>query len=331
MLVASLLATAFLLPLPYHVHSAGVVRATEPLISVEGGHGYPSKTQIMFLTVSEQQATPALLLWAWLDSTVDAEKDPDHPAQTDQQEQVVNKKAMEESKLDALYVAYKKLGYSVEIHGTGAFIAAMLPDLPAAKVFSQGDVITAIDGHPVQLADDVRPLLVDKPIGATVEVSVRRHADGTTKVASIKLGRNSNDPSHGFLGVSLETADQTPTFPFSTKIDSGDVVGPSAGLAFTLGVIDRLTPGDLAGNRKIAVTGEIALDGTVGNIGGIAQKIVGAKEAGATEFLYPAGTPADEVARVRKIAGKSISLHPVATLDDALKVIAPGGIPAAAH
>ena len=89
-----------------------------------------------------------------------------------------------------------------------------------------------------------------------------------------------------------------------------------------------MTPGDLAGGKKVAVTGEIGVDGSVGLIGGIAQKIEGAKEAGATEFLYPAGTPPAEIARVRRIAGRSITLHAVATLDDALRVLSPGGVPA---
>ena len=109
--------------------------------------------------------------------------------------------------------------------------------------------------------------------------------------------------------------------PFDVELDSGAVIGPSAGLAWTLGVIDRLTPGDLTGGRRVAVTGTISPDGSVGPIGGIAQKAAGAVGEHATVFLYPKDTPANEVRRVRRIVGDHMKLRPVATLDDALSAL----------
>jgi PDZ domain-containing protein len=143
---------------------------------------------------------------------------------------------------------------------------------------------------------------------------------------SVELGRNPKDESHGFLGILPTTAERDLDLPFPIEIDSGAVTGPSAGLAFTLGVIDRLTPGDLSGGRKIAVTGTIDEDGRVGPIGGIVQKAVALKDAGAVMFLYPADTPAKEVTRVKRILGPGIELHPVSTISDALAILAPHGL-----
>jgi PDZ domain-containing protein len=190
-------------------------------------------------------------------------------------------------------------------------------------------VITAVDGTPVTVEDDLRPTLADKAIGASVTLTVRKRGTTTTTDVPTTLGRNDQDDSHGYLGVAISTADEKVNLPFDIDLDSGEVIGPSAGLAWTLGVIDRLTPGDLTHGKKIAVTGTIAEDGSVGPIGGIAQKVVGAKNAGATMFLYPASTEKADVKRLRQLAGDDIVLRPVATIDDALKVLDPKGLGAA--
>ena len=97
-------------------------------------------------------------------------------------------------------------------------------------------------------------------------------------------------------------------------------------LAWTLGLVDRLTPGDLSGGRIVAVTGTIDAAGDVGPIGGIAQKVLGAKSEGATIFLYPNETSAKDVSELRKAAGDSIELYPVGSIQDAIKVLAPQGL-----
>ena len=103
--------------------------------------------------------------------------------------------------------------------------------------------------------------------------------------------------------------------------------GPSAGLAWTLAIIDRLTPGSLTDGRRIAVTGEILDDGTVGPIGGIAQKVAAVKRAGIDVFMYPASTPEDEQRAMRRIAGDDVELWPVANIDEAVERLAPDGLP----
>ncbi len=111
----------------------------------------------------------------------------------------------------------------------------------------------------------------------------------------------------------------------NVEVDSGKVTGPSAGLAWSLAVVDRLTEGSLTGDRDVAVTGEILPGGEIGQIGGIAQKVATVKRNGVDVFLYPASTPASEVTEMERIADGEVELVPVATLSEALDFLDPDG------
>jgi PDZ domain-containing protein len=236
---------------------------------------------------------------------------------------------MDSSKMTAISVAFDQVGYEVDFTGSGAFIAEALPGFPASKKLKQGEVITAVDGTPVELSSDLSPALAGKEIGDTVELTVREAGGPTERTVPVELGRNDDDPSRGYLGVVVETADSGIDLPFDIDIDSGKVTGPSAGLAWTLGLIDRLTPGSLTGGREVAVTGTIAADGTVGPIGGVAQKMSTVKRAGLKMFLFPKDTDPSEAREVRKIAGDEVEVHQVGTVEEALAILAPDGVPAA--
>ena len=113
------------------------------------------------------------------------------------------------------------------------------------------------------------------------------------------------------MGVSM-----IESFPFEVRISSGEIGGPSAGLAWALGLHDLLTPGDLTAGRTIAITGTLGIDGTVFPIGGIQDKVVGAAEAGASVLILPEGNLADA-----RAAGRDVELVPVATFADALSYL----------
>ncbi|MFN8050470.1 MAG: PDZ domain-containing protein [Acidimicrobiales bacterium] len=328
--MAGLTIAVFLVPMPYYVESPGAVRATQPLVTITGHRSYTSKGVVMFTTVTERKATPYWLLRAWLDETIDSipEKVVD-PKGDREAETRIEQQEMDRSKLTALTVAFAKLHLPLTVTGTGAFIQELLKGFPAEKLLRQGDVITAVDGSPVTTLDQVRPLLTGKPVGTDVTVTVRHRSDGSIDDVVVPLGRNEEDTSRGYLGVVLQTADEKVNLPFDINLDSGAVIGPSAGLAWTLGVIDRLTPGDLTHGKRVAVTGTIAADGSVGPIGGISQKVAGAIDEGATLFLYPASTERSEVKRMKAIAGDHITVKPVGSIDDALRVLDPSGLGAA--
>jgi PDZ domain-containing protein len=317
---------AITVPLPYLIVEPGSARATESRVHVEGPHGFVDSGSILFLTISEERATVATAIRAYLDDNIDIEPEAKRRPQGDRQDEIVNKARMDDSKYTAISLALHAVGIPVTETGTGAFIAAVQPGFPAAAVLHQGDVITAVDATAVTTSPQLGEALAGKPVGTAVQLAVRSPVGETRSVATT-LGERTQDPSRGYLGVTVQTADRSLDSPAKISIDSGSVLGPSAGLAFTLAVIDRLTPGSLTGGAKVAVTGAISPDGSVQAIGGIEQKAVTVKDAGATRFIYPRSQTPAEIKRVHEILGNGVTLSPVDSLAEAIKVLAPNGLP----
>jgi PDZ domain-containing protein len=344
----------FTVPTRWYLFSPGSLRPTESAISIKGHTAFESKGSITYPTVSVsiRPATTAGLIRGLLDDRIEIEsRDQIYPEGNIKQDQILNQQMMEDSKLAATIVAFRTVGYPVSVTGTGAFVDQVMKGFPASSTFHQGDVITAIDGHTVTTSDQLRPLLGTRPAGSEVAVTIRRPAKssanqgastttlaGTTNATdgsqtintTVQLGSNSTDPSHGYLGIAVSTADQGLKLPFKVDMDSGDVTGPSGGLAWTLGLIDRLTPGDLTRGKTIVATGEMAPDGTVGQIGGIEQKMAAVLRNGADEFLFPASTPKKDIKAIEDMAkGHDVQLHAVANISEALHVLSPNGLPKA--
>ena len=126
-----------------------------------------------------------------------------------------------------------------------------------------------------------------------------------------------DDPTRAIIGIAPEDRISDFDFPIDVTIDSGNVGGPSAGLAFTLAVLDVLTPGELTGGHRVAVTGTMSLDGTVGPVGGGAQKAIAVRDAGYEVFLVPS----DELEEVREAVGDDVEVIAVDTLDEALAAL----------
>jgi len=319
---------SFFIPVPYLLFAPGSARSVSDRITIGDGKGFDDSGEVLFLTVSEQEATVATAVWAWVDDTVDSVPIEDVRTGTAEEDRVENQARMDESKFVATSLALSKVGYEVKETGTGAFVDRLLDGFPAKELIRQGEVITAVDGAAVAVSSDLRSALAGRPVGTEVELTLRE-PDGTVRTQQVMLGMNPEDTSRGFLGLVSQTADRDLLLPFPIEFETGRVTGPSAGLAFTLGLVDRLTDGDLTSGRVTAVTGTIDAAGNVGPIGGIAQKAVAALDAQATLMLYPAATSAEDVVRVRGIVGDRIELHAVATLDEALAVLAPNGLPTA--
>jgi PDZ domain-containing protein len=166
-------------------------------------------------------------------------------------------------------------------------------------------------------------LTVRRESVASGELAADRDDDGEVVQIEVALGESPEDPSRGVLGVNVESDSPRVESALDVEIDSGVVSGPSAGLAWSLGIVDLLTPGDLAGGRDVAVTGEILQDGSVGRIGGVVQKVATVKRAGIDTFLYPADTPAEEQDEMRRVAGSEVELVPVGTLGEAVAFLDP--------
>lgn len=308
--------------LPYYVMSPGSSRPTEELISVTGAETYETDGAIDFLTVSLRQATPVEALAAWVNPDLDLTPEEDILGkQTPDQNRDLNLRLMSDSKDAAQYQALTRLGYTVESNGTGAVIAAVVEGGPSASALVPGDVIVAVNGTPISFSQELINVISVTAPGTAITLKVepfdpQRDGARPAREVDVVIGARESDPSKGFLGVSTFTRDLSFTFPVQIVIDSGRVGGPSAGLAFTLGILDVLTPGSLTGGLKVSSTGTIALDGTVGPIGGMHQKVMASRRAGVDLMLVPAS----EVDEARKYAG-NLRIEPVATLDDALAVL----------
>ncbi len=225
---------------------------------------------------------------------------------------------MQESTQAAAVAALRQLGHDLE--ATGIRVVAVVPDGPTDGVIGEEEVLVGLDGQPVDDIEQLLTLLESVTPGDEVDVEVET-TDGTVETRSVTLAENPDVPGRAFLVLLLVTRIDV---PLEIDIDTGRIGGPSAGLMFALTIVDKLTDEDLTGGRVIAGTGEISLDGRVGPIGGIQQKVPGAilREDGAPAaevFLVPR----DNVEEARgAVVTQPILLVPVDTLGDAVDALA---------
>lgn len=317
-LVAVVLAAS--VRLPYISLAPGSARSVESLVAVKGRRS-GLNDDILFLTVSVRRTTGIEAFLGWLDD--DVEVDPEKVitgGQSENKSEKFNQQLMTTSKETATKVALEKLGYKVVQAPAGAVVTDVDPRLPVFRSLTPGDTVIEADGRSVQTSDDLVAILRTHRPGDTVKMRVRPLDGRTPRAVSAFTVPRPGEPQRAILGISLETR-QVFHFPIKVSIDSGRVGGPSAGLAFTLAVLDRLTPGRLTGGQKVAVTGTINADGLVGPVGGVHQKTIAAIRAGAKFMLVPP----DEYRDARDAARGRLRVMKVASLDEALRVLAPLG------
>ncbi|MDQ1699129.1 MAG: Lon-like protease [Frankiaceae bacterium] len=306
---------ASVMPVPYVILVPGpptdtlgaVPGGKDPVISVTGAKTYDSGGQLYLTTVGVEpgpcDAHPSLwqAMRAWFDSheAVEPHQVICPPDQSSQSVQAQNANEMTQSQRDAMTAALLYLGYQPVTRQV--ILASVTSDAPSAKVLQAGDIVLAVDGKPVHSPEDLRAVVGKTPIGGPITVAVDRNGKKLVVHTTVTQDPSTHRP---LLGVEL---DQNATFAkveVKIGIDPNDVGGPSAGLMFTLGIIDKMTPGGLTGGKTIAGTGTIDGFGQVGPIGGIQQKIAAVSGYGpsnaprvhASYFLAPASECADAVA-----------------------------------
>jgi PDZ domain-containing protein len=237
---------------------------------------------------------------------------------------------MSDAQEDAPVAALTRLGYQVKSTDEGAMIGVVEPGSPAGNAgICANETITAVNGVPVRTNTDLVTMIRQHKVGDTVSITTSTGAvngNRTTKVTlaatPANVAASQKEPtSTPFLGVGQIVTNVFYTLPFNVSINAGDIGGPSAGLAFTLGIIDLISGGKLTGSTKVAATGAIEADGTVDPIGGVAQKAVAVERAGATLFLVPTANYAD----AKKAADSHLKVEAVANLDQALADLAAVG------
>lgn len=305
------------IPLSYYAISPGQATDVEPLVKVEKGPSYPSDGKIFLTTVSLGQATLFEIFQGWLDPSVDIfEEAAIRPPSVSEDELTkINLQYMASSKETALGVAFEYLGYDA-ITGEGAEVAKVEKGSPADQKLGSGDVIIEMDGESVK--DHLQLVKAVKAVtpGDAVQLKVKS-GEGEIRAVDIELGTNPDNMTQGFLGVALSTSNLSFDFPYDVKLESEDIGGPSAGLAFTLQILDSLTEGDLANGNKVAITGTIELDGSVGEVGGIRQKAIAVRDAGADIFLVPFA----EVGEITSIIGDKVRVIGVNSIKDAVETL----------
>jgi Lon-like protease len=213
----------------------------------------------------------------------------------------------------AAAVALKAAGYDVKATPRGALVEAVATDVPAAKQLHSGDVIVAALGKQTKTPEQLRRVFLDVKPGADVALRVRR--GGKVRTVSVTTVESPQEHGRAIIGIRVAQAANI-KLPLKVDIDLGRVGGPSAGLPFALDVYQELGA-NVDNGRRVVATGEIALDGSIGPIGGVKQKTYGARAAHADVFLVPAGENADEA---RRYAG-NLRIIPVESFQQALSAL----------
>jgi PDZ domain-containing protein len=315
-LITALLAAGVMVaPMPYvvlkpgpTVDTLGIENGTE-VIQVTKGETSKSAGQLRLTTVNVQSQVE--LVWAirgWLsDSDAVVPRELIYPPdRSEEQVQEQNAQEWKESQTSAETVALRELGYPVQV-----YVGKVTAGGAADGVLQADDVLTAIDGTAITKDSQVSELVRAKPAGTPLTVAYERGGKAATAQIAARA-----DATDGTPRIGIEIATKQP-HPFEIEIDLDKIGGPSAGLMFTLGIIDKMRPEDLTGGKIIAGTGTIDDDGNVGPIGGIPQKLVGAEKAGAELFLVPR----DNCAEALRNARPGLTMAEVATVDDALTAL----------
>jgi PDZ domain-containing protein len=271
---------------PYFALTPGPVQDVASIIAIKGAKTTPVEGQLLLTTVSLQEIRIAGAMRGWFDPSIAIlSRSAIIPAGSSENEvEQRTTEQMEQSHVYAAAAALKLLGYSVKIEATGVRVRAISDGVPASKALRGGDVVVGADGLPVRQPEDLVAAIHKHKVGDAIVLRIMRGSE-TIEVTTQTIGRPEN-PSDPVIGIHIEPVPRI-RLPLAVQIESLGIGGPSAGLMFALGIYDLLDPGDLTKGRVVAGTGEIALDGVVGAVGGIRQKIESARRAGAELFIVP--------------------------------------------
>jgi PDZ domain-containing protein len=275
------------------------------LITISGGKTYTPTGQLRMLTVGEYDELHVIdVIRGWLDdnNAVVPREVIIPPGQSQQQISQAETDQFKQSQSSATTAALRHLGFPVQV-----IIDSVVAGKPAEGHLKPNDTVTAVDGNPVLSAPDLSGDIQAKPAGTDLTISYTRDGQAAQTVINSVAGTDGRPQ----IGVEVE---QKQPSPYTISFTLDNVGGPSAGMMFALGIIDKLSPDDITGGRVIAGTGEIDDDGNIHPIGGIAQKMVAAYRAGARYFL----APADNCAEAAAHPVNGLTLIKVRSLQDAL-------------
>jgi Lon-like protease len=309
-------AVLYIAPSDRYIFLPDRARAVAPLVKVQGERPDRDGGGIYYVAVDVRKAS-------WLERLVPSLRDGStlvpvsavrQPGESDVAHRRAELRSMQRSQEVAAAVALRALGYPVRVRPSGTIVAGVAPNGPSSSKLQPEDVIVGVDGAQARSPAALRRLLRKHRPGETVRLSVRR--GNRVRQIEVKTVPDPRDRKRPIVGILIEEAASI-DLPLSVRIDLGQVGGPSAGLAFALDVVEELGH-DIDHGVKVVATGELRLDGSVGPVGGIKQKTIGARRAGAEIFVVPAGDNATEAKRY----ADGLRVLPVHSFRQALRSLA---------
>jgi len=315
-LLAVVVLALWLLPSDSYIFLPDRAHPVDPLVKIAGRKTPHDPGGIYFVDVFVRKATWLERLFPSLreGATVVPASAVVPPGTSEKARVRLDRRAMTRSQEVAAAVALRAAGYKVRATPNGVLVDQVVAGAPAAGKLQPADVIVKVDGKRVLTPADLRSAISSRPVGASFRIVVRR--DGSLHTVVVRSTTDPQVKGRPVIGV-LVGQDARIELPLSVKINAGDVGGPSAGLAFALDILEHLGR-DVDHGRRIAATGEIELDGSVGPIGGVEQKTIGVRKSGIRVFLVPAG---DNAAEARRYAD-GVRIVPVKNFQQALRALA---------
>jgi Lon-like protease len=303
----------YIVPSGYFAFFPGDALPVSRMVKVSGG-GDVEKGSFLMTTILAREANFYTWVFARFDSTMSLKtRDEYLPRGMDMQEyNRYSQRLMDESKSSAIVVGLKAAGIAAKFTGKGVRVLEIMTDSPARDKLAEGDIIRSIDGMPTEVSEELTDHMSSIGVGKRVLLKVDRK--GVNLDVVLVTAEHPTLKERAALRIRIETVEPGYYTPVRVEIDPGNISGPSAGLMFTLEIINQARNGeDLTRGNKIAGTGTMSSTGRVGPVGGAAQKVAAAEKAGAQYFLVPK----ENLAEAQK-AAKKVRVVPVETVEEAL-------------
>ena len=354
-LVIAAVLVAMVWPMERYETAPGTASYVSSRLTITGGEASGDAVQVFdpdggvrFVTALGSELTPLQGFMGWVDPYVNVQTCEERFGECEPSiSKQIQLGAMATAKEVAAFVALSFLGFDATFEEgpaqVGGFVPELCPtdapELRACRVLQVGDVLLSVDvdgrdGAPsvtkdIDVLSDVSEALTGAEVGDVVTLTVRSIGapDDQERVVEVALMESPSEPGRVIIGFNPRDT-RTVQLPVEIDIDTDSIGGPSAGLAFTLALIDALTPGELSPPGGVAVTGTMSGDGEVGPIGALVQKAVAVRRSGAELFLVPSAQSVNDLAAARSAAGPGVEIVPVATLEEAVAALAArGGTP----
>ena len=319
-LLAVVVALLWLIPSGSYLYLPNEAEPVAPLVEIGTTASRSKRARdgggIYFVSVGVNRASilESLLPRFYRDATLVPAEHITPPGVSAKQLRTEGLRKMARSQEVAAAVALRALGYKVVARPIGALVSGIAEGAPAVGKLEPTEIIVAVDGTRVRTPDDLRRLVSKRRPGDKVRLGVHRGA--RLHEVELETIADPDDPKRPIVGVFVEQAAEI-KLPLRVRIDAGDIAGPSAGLAFALDVLEELGR-DVDHGYRVAVTGELDLDGSIAPVGGIKQKAIGARQADADVFVVPAGENAREARR----HAEGLRVIPVGNFEQALRALA---------